>query len=121
MPVEHLTEAKYVGDLKCMPYSPSERLSGVWVIGLEYSGFFPNASSYEETERRADKIWLEAVPSPSAEVTAAGLGAGTRAYAVDLVGRRSLCDFNYGHMGMSPQQVIAERIVAMRPLSVPDR
>jgi hypothetical protein len=114
----HFVDENYVGDFKCMPYSPPERLHGVWVIGLEYSGFFPNASSYTETEGRSDKIWLRAKPSPSPEVTAAGQGAGTRAYAVELIGRRSLCDFNYGHMGMSPQEVIAQRIISMRPLSV---
>jgi hypothetical protein len=101
-----------------MPYSSPQRLTGVWVVGLEYSGFFTNASSYEETRGHADGIWLRAEPSPSPEVTAAGQGAGTRAFAVDLIGRRSLCDFSYGHMGMSPQEVIAERIIAMRPLPV---
>src|SRR5689334_12076135 len=41
----HFADKHYVGDFKCMPYSPPQRLRGVWVIVLEYSGFFPNASS----------------------------------------------------------------------------
>lgn len=114
-------EENYVGDLKCMPYSSPERLTGVWIVRLEYSGFFPSASTYKDTQSRADKIWLEAEPSPSPEVVAAGQGAGTRAYSVDLIGRRSLCTFHYGHLGMSSQEIIAERIVAMRPLPGPDR
>ena len=114
-----LDEENYVGDLKCLPYSSPEHLIGVWVVDLEYSGFYPNASSYKETEGRSDRIWLRAEPSPSPEVTAAGQGAGTRAFAIELMGRRSLCDFNYGHMGVSPREVIAERIIAMRPVPVP--
>ena len=115
----HFTDENYVGDLKCFPYSSPQRFTGVWVVGLESSRFFPNASSYKDTEGRTEKIWLRVEPSPSPAVTAAGQGAGTRAYAVDLIGRRSLCDFNYGHMGMSPKEIIAERIIAMRPLPIP--
>ncbi|HEX6603927.1 MAG TPA: hypothetical protein VF027_03485 [Sphingomicrobium sp.] len=112
-------DENYVGDLKCMPYSPPQHFTGVWVLDLEYSAFFPNATSYKEPQDRADWIWLRAEPPPSSDVIAAGQGAGTRAYAVDLIGRRSLCEFNYGHMGAAPQEVIAERIIAMRPLPVP--
>jgi len=113
-----LVDKNYVGDFKCMPYSPPQRLRGVWVVDLEYSGFFPNASSYEETESRPDKIWLRVEPSPSPEVKASEQGAGVRAYTIEVIGRRSLCDFNYGHMGMSPREVVAQRILTMRPLPV---
>lgn len=113
-----LKDQNYVGDLKCMPYSPSQRMTGVWLVGLEYSAFFPGASTYADVKGRPDKIWLQAKPPLPREVVAAGQGAGTRAYAIDLVGRRSLCEFHYGHFGMFPQEVIAERIVAVRAIPV---
>lgn len=48
-------------------------------------------------------------------------GGRDGAYAIEFVGRRLLCDFGYGHMGASPQQVLAERIIALRPLAFPAR
>lgn len=108
----------YVGDLKCMPHSPSQRLKGVWVVDLEYSGFFPGASSFKDVDRQRVDIWLDAEPARSREITAAGQGAGLRAYAVEFMGRKSLCNDHYGHLGMSSQQVLMERMIKMRPLSV---
>ena len=108
-----LRDGNHVGDLRCMPYSPRQRMTGVWLVGYEYSAFFPGASTYADVKGRSDKIWLEAKRPLPKEVVAARQGAGTRAYAIDLIGRRSLCDTHYGHFGMSPQEVIAERIVAV--------
>ena len=112
-----LKDGNYVGDLRCMPYSPRQRMVVVWLVGLEVSAFFPEASTYVEVKARP-KIWLRAKPPLPKEVVAARQGAGTRAYAIDLIGRRSLCDFHYGHFGMSPQEVIAERLVAIRAIPV---
>ena len=116
-----IEEESYVGDLECLPYSSPEQLAGVWVVDFEHSAFYPNASNYNETVSRTDRIWLRAEPSLSPEITAAGQGAGRRAYAVAIIGRRSLCDFAYGHMGVDRREVIAKRIIAMRPLPVPKR
>lgn len=114
-----LKDGNYVGDQRCMPYSPRQRMAGIWLVGLEVSAFFPEASTYADVEGRPDKIWLRAKPPLPKEVVAARQGAGTRAYAIDLIGRRSLCDFHYGHFGMSPQEIIAERLVAIRAIPVP--
>lgn len=114
----HLSDENYIGDFQCLPYSPPQRFRGVWVLGLEYSGFFLNASSYNEGKGQPDKIWLRADPLPSSEIRDALQGAGTRAYAVDLIGRRTLCDQNYGHFGMWPQEIIATQITALERLPV---
>lgn len=113
-----LKEGNYVGDLKCMPYSRPERMAGVWLVGFEASAFFPEASTYADVKGTPAKIWLQAEPPLPKEVISARQGAGTRAYAIDLVGRRSLCDFHYGHFGMSSQEIIAERLVAIREIPV---
>ena len=120
VPVEHLVEANYVGDLNCLPHTPPQRMSGVWLVDLESSAFFPNASSYRETETGGRGMWLQVKPLPTSEVGDAMQGAGTRAYAVELIGRRSLCEYNYG-WGVWPNQVVAERILMMRALPVPAR
>jgi len=110
--------AKYVGDLKCWPFSKPQRLRGIWVIDLEASQFFPNAASFKEASGRP--MWLESdLLEKRPELLGAAQGAGRRVYAVELEGRESLCDGYFGHMGMSQRQVIAERFYSMRHLPTP--
>ena len=104
-----------------MPYSPPQRFEGVWVIGMESSRFYPNVSTYEATTNLPDQTWLEFDVSVPPEATEAGQGAGTHAYSIDVIGRRSLCEWHYGHLGMSPHEVVAQRIVSLQPLLVTQR
>lgn len=119
--IEEVPDEDFVGKFKCMPYSPPQHLTGVWVVGLESSKFFPNGSSYDETLGCSEKIWLDTDEPVPPEITEAGQGAGTRAYGIDFIGRRSLCEFGYGHFGQSPNEVVAQRIVKLRPLPVSNR
>jgi hypothetical protein len=108
--------ASYIGDLKCWPFSKPQRLVGLWLIGLEASEFYPNAKSLQEVNQRP-QIWLESsLLERRPELLAAAQGAGTRVYAVELEGRQSLCDGMFGHFGMYPRKVIAERFYSMRLL-----
>jgi hypothetical protein len=110
--------AKYVGDLKCWPFSKSQRLRGLWVIDLEASEFFPNASKFEDAS--GQPMWLQSdLLEQRRDLLDAVQGAGRRVYAVEFEGRESLCDGFFGHMGMSPRQVIAERFYSLRPLPTP--
>ncbi len=110
--------AKYVGDLRCWPFSKPERLRGIWVIDLESSEFFPNASSIKDAS--GQPMWLESeLLNQSRELLDAAQGAGRRIFAVELEGRKSLCDGHFGHLGMTPRQVIALRFYSMRPLPNP--
>lgn len=118
---EKLDEENFVGRFNCMPYSPPQRFEGVWVIGMESSRFYPNVSTYEATTNLPDQTWLEFDVSVPPEATEAGQGAGTHAYSIDVIGRRSLCEWHYGHLGMSPHEVVAQRIVSLQPLLVTQR
>jgi hypothetical protein len=112
--------ANYVGDQKCWPFSKSERLRGIWVIDLEASEFFPNVSSINKAS--GQPMWLASdLLLRRHELLDAAQGAGRRVYAVELEGRQSLCDGYFGHMGMWPRQVIAERFYSMRLLATPTR
>lgn len=65
-------------------------------------------------------MWLESdLLEKRPELLGAAQGAGRRVYAVELEGRESLCDGHFGHMGMSPRQVIADRFYSMRLLPTP--
>jgi hypothetical protein len=112
-----LTNGKYIGDLKCWPFSKPLRLHGLWLLGLEASEFYPNASSLEAVDHKRPQIWLQSdLLERRPELLAAAQGAGTRVYAVDLQGREALCDGMFGHFGMYPRQVIVERFYSMRLL-----
>lgn len=118
---EELSEENFVGKFNCMPYSPPQRLVGVWIVGLESSKFYPDVSTYEETLSLPDEIWLETSEPVPSEVTEAGQGAGTRAYSIAFTGRRSLCEWGYGHWGMTPHEVVAQRILSLQPLPAEQR
>jgi hypothetical protein len=91
----HFADENYVGALKCMPYSRPERIKGIWVVGFESSAFHPGATSLQQISDGSDRIWFD-TDYKTPEIVAAGQGAGTRAYLVELVGRRSLCEDIYG-------------------------
>jgi hypothetical protein len=109
----NLQSGKYVGDLKCWPFSKPQRMSGVWVFGLEASHFYPNANS--APSQRA-YTWLQTDMSQLRQVTASSQRSGWVAYQVDFVGRQSLCNNNYGQGGQFPHEVVAERFYSLRRL-----
>ena len=112
----NLENGQYVGDRQCWPFSEPRRLRGIWLIDLEASLFYPNVSAFSETKDDG-WAWLESdLLEARPELLAAAQGAGRRVYAVQVEGREALCDGDFGHLGMYPRQVIAERFYSMRPL-----
>ena len=117
-----LENGKYVGDLKCWPFSKAQRLQGIWLIALEASAFYPSAKAVKEIDHREPNVWLETdLLAKRADLLASAQGAEARAYAVDFEGRQALCDGMFGHFGMYPRQVIAERFYSMRRLALPNQ
>jgi hypothetical protein len=107
-----LQNGKYVGDLKCWPFSNPERMRGVWSRSFEDSVFAPNATKVS-ADVPANLVWLKTDFRPD-------LGRDfSRAYAVDFVGRRSLCEGNYGRTGANAGEVIVERFYSIRRLPLP--
>lgn len=105
--------ARYIGDLKCWPFSKPQRIAGLWVVGLEASEFYPNARVLKDIDVREADTWLD---SPLLERRPELIAAGTRAYAVELDGRLALCDGLFGHFGMYPREVVVDRFHSMRPV-----
>ena len=101
--------------LACLPHSPPVHLRGVWVIVLEGSTFFEGAARYKPEMSQSIGTWLE--PDHwSPEQTRSAQGERVRAYLVDFVGRRSLCRFGYGHMGVSPDEVVVDQFTSIREI-----
>ena len=113
----NLKNGRYVGDLKCWPFSRAQRLRGLWLITMEESAFYPNARALGDVNSRRARVWLQSdLVNKRPELLASAQGASTRIYAVDLEGRLSLCDGMFGHFGMFPREVVAERFHSMRLL-----
>src|SRR5690348_15675059 len=98
----------YVGDVKCWPFAP-ERLRGVWVVRFETSGFYPNATKFDEVSNRQPKVWLknEATSLPAEIDTSPA--TDTRAYWIDAEGRLAQCDGWFGHQGNYPREFVIDR------------
>jgi hypothetical protein len=114
----NLQSGKYVGDLQCWPFSRPQRMHGVWLVAMEASMFAPNATRVTP-EAPPDLAWLQTDLKNRPEIVAAGQKAGNRAYLIDLLGRQSLCDGNFGHFGSYGREVIVDRIYSIHPIPVP--
>ena len=94
-------------------------MRGVWVASLENSSFYRNAITVPAAGVLSD-TWLETNPAPPAVDIAMRGDGPPKVYAVELIGRRSLCPGPFfGQMGMSHNEVVASRIISMRPLPLP--
>ena len=100
---------------KCMPFSKPQQMSGLWVRDLEYSGFYSGAEKLSDIAGKDSNTWLS-LDLREREITA-GQGTGNLVYRVEFIGRHSLCEFGYGHMGGYPQEVIVDRFLKKVPLS----
>jgi len=78
-----LRTGKYVGDLKCWPFSKPQRMHGVWAIAMETSVFAPNATKVT-SEAPPNLLWLETELLKRPEIIAAGQGAGPLTHAIFL-------------------------------------
>lgn len=102
-------------ELRCLPFSPPERMHGIWTVALESSAFHEKATRLTPSLYADLGTWL-AVGDPPATVTASMQGAGPQAFAVELIGRRSLCPTGYGHLGVSANEIIVVRFLSLRRL-----
>lgn len=92
---------------ECVRLTPSKRIQGFWRNDFEGSQFcFDTPSNCTYTRR--PRIWFgyseEKLPPTG------GL------YAVDFIGRQTLYRGGYGHMGMSDQEMVVDRMISVRKL-----
>jgi hypothetical protein len=108
----HITSA-YIGETKCLPFSRPERMKGVWIRAFEGSNFYPGVDRYSPSMDRDLSTWL-AVDDRTADAVAGKFDGTPKAYVVEIVGRRSLCAWSYGHMGVYANEVLADRLISVR-------
>ncbi len=108
---------EYIGDLKCWPFA-DRRLHGVlWSSGNENAGFYPNATSFKDTEKSDAKIWPGNDPHlilpPSLQNLRPTL---EHAWLVDAEGKMSQCDGWFGHLGAYPREFIITKFHSVREI-----
>src|SRR4051812_8741902 len=109
----------FIGTTRCYRFGPPRRMRGVWRSEFEGSEFFPGRTTPPGENERSG-IWLSV--EENATVEALGHKRGEpwpRLLLLDFVGRQTLYPGAYGHMGMSRDYVVIDRLVSARPLSQP--
>jgi hypothetical protein len=107
-----LKRGRYVGDTVCWPFAKTQRMEGVWQVELESSTFIPKQDGGSSTPR---VVWLE-VRRPAAYAAASLQGDTSRAFAVTLLGRRSLCPGIFGHAGVWSDEILVDRFISVRKI-----
>src|SRR3954470_2501612 len=110
----------FIGMTRCYRFGPPRRMRGVWRDAFEGSEFFPGRTAAPgEGERSGIWLWVEENATVSA---ALGPGSGAlppRLIRLDFVGRRTLYPGRYGHLGLSSDFVVVDRLVSAQVLPEP--
>jgi hypothetical protein len=111
---------EYVGDEKCFPFSEEREYEGILITGFEWSEFYPHIASYEEADRENPVYWFEEMPGSFGKIIKDQEKCTYDcAFRVRFVGRESLCDAYFGHLGSYPKKVIAARNGQRQQLHLP--
>ncbi|WP_296614099.1 hypothetical protein [Sphingomonas sp.] len=127
-PCAYHIEAGVIGFVptdQCYKMDAPRRYRGVWIDEFEGQKFIPEGTrapewprgnpQSPEWQKKADQaiaatIWLD--------VDRAKLGhkwqQGGRRVFIEFIGRKTMYPGNYGHMGMSGQEIIVDRVIAQR-------
>ena len=97
---------------ECYKFDPPRRWKGLWFGEFETSRFCPEPARQCPDNRPGEYIWLEVGPAahvpPSGEKMMGGM------WQVDFVGRKSTFPGEYGHLGESQEEIIMDRLLAIK-------
>lgn len=125
-PCTHWVEDKHGGYYaflptdQCYKMEPRRRWKGLWRDDFEGSQFCPvpakTCTFVPLDQRRQPQIWFDFANPLPVEYRREHIGA---VYAVDFIGRLTSYRGAYGHMGMSDQEMIVDRMIAMEEVEPP--
>jgi hypothetical protein len=85
------------------------------VTGFELSAFYEGLETTEVVASEGDILdqftWLSVSDHVMEELPPAS--EETRAFHVELMGRKSLCAAGYGHLGAAPHEIIVSKFLKM--------
>ncbi len=112
----------FIGYDACYRFSSPQHLHGVWLVDEEYSVFLEDrkvAPSVLPMDR--DLPWFRLPPQPLPGKGMTKTAPMPQAFAVDLIGRKSLYSGHYGQMGFATHIILADKIIAIQTLPAPRR
>lgn len=127
-PCAYHIEAGVIGSLptdQCYKMEAARRYRGVWVDEFEGQAFIPEGTKAPEWPRGDPKSpeWREQADRAIAatiwlDVGRTNIGhkwqrGGHRAF-IEFIGRKTMYPGNYGHMGMSGQEIVVDRVISLR-------
>jgi hypothetical protein len=117
--VEAKGQSLFVGTAGCLRQLPKRRMSGVWLLGHEYSAFYEGRNSAAQLPRGSySDVWLTADPAKILATQGLRFDGETRAYRVEFVGTRSDAPGVYGN-GMWKRGALVLQVLKLEeiPLS----
>jgi hypothetical protein len=93
---------------QCYRFGTPRHWSGLWYSGFEDSQFC-NAPAID-CPNNAPEVWLDFGPTEPKE----GKFPPGGVFAVEFVGRANLYPGTFGHMGLAPNEVLVDRLIAIR-------
>lgn len=127
-PCAYHIDAGTIGSLptdQCYKMEASRRYRGVWVDEFEGQSFIPEGTKAPEWPRGDPKSsgWRKQFDQAVAatiwlDVERANVGhnwqQGGRRMLIEFVGRKTVYPGSYGHMGMSGQEMIVDRVLSLK-------
>ena len=101
---------------QCYKFDKPRRWKGLWRKQFEGSIFCPAGSPCPDDQSAVEnEIWLEFASEHSVpnEVKSGGV------YEVEFIGRRSIGEGHFGHLGMSRNDIIVDRLISTKLLEPP--
>lgn len=127
MPCTYHISTEAIGGLatdQCYKMEKPRRFRGIWIDEFEGQAFIPEGTKAPEWPRiysrspgwrkqldraQAATIWLD--------VERVKLGhdfSGGRKMLIDFIGRKTAYQGSYGHMGMSGNEIIVDRVISLK-------
>lgn len=127
-PCSYRTATGAIGSLpteQCYKMEPARRYRGVWIDAFEGQQFIPEGTKAPEWPRGSPKSpeWRKEADRAIAariwlDVDRTKLGhkwqQGVRTAFIEFIGRKTKYPGNYGHMGMSGQEIIVDRVISLQ-------
>jgi len=108
---------------ECFKMEAPRTYRGVWVDEFEGERFIPEGASPPEWPRsdpkspgwreQAERARLATIWIDASRVERQSRQQGTRRF-IEFVGRKTMYPGNYGHFGMSGQEIIVDRVISLR-------
>ena len=127
-PCTYRIETGVIGSLpidQCYKMEPARRYRGTWIDAFEGQQFIPEGTKAPEWPRGSPRTseWRKEADRAIAatiwlDVERARLGhkwqQGGRTALIEFIGRKTMFPGNYGHMGMSGQEIIVDRVISLK-------